>query len=417
MDIPISIIIPTFNNPNFLNPCIQSLMTNYSTEGLFNVIIVNNGHKNSCDHIKHPLIKVVTTGANLGWEGGLIEGLKHTDSPFVVFMNDDTFIPPSSREWINTLIRHFRDPKVAAVGPSSNTVMGFQNIFTTTGASVFATMFLIGFCMMVRRSALDEVGGVDPELPGGDDIDLSIRLRKAGYFLYVDREAFVYHHGFQTGTRVYGDHTSKGGWNSYEQWHTTITALIKKHGLKAWYEYIMGASSFDVKKMHVRAAALEDSEGNIVRKYVKGKQILDLGCGASKTVEHAIGIDMIPKGQLIHSLHTKPVSVADVVADITEELPFDDNSIDTIIARHIMEHVIDPIDVLKKWHKVLKKGGRLIVAVPNQGIISSIPMNKEHIHAFIPLSMKNLLEKVGYKVVKQEDPKNYVSFITIAEKV
>lgn len=231
----IDIIIPTWNNREYLEPCLTSLM-NHRTPKTYKVIVVNNGDKRTVDWIPQDNeLTVIQSEKNGGWEGGLKLGLEHSKSEYVIFMNDDTYIPLSSRLWVPTLLKEFDDLKVGAVGPSSNVVMGSQNVFLNT-PSIFPVNYLIGFCMMVRREALDKVGGVDDTLPGGDDLDLSIRLRKEGYKLLANKEAFVYHHGFKSGTRLVGDHNTNGGWNSYEMLEKTNLALIKKHGLKAWYE-------------------------------------------------------------------------------------------------------------------------------------------------------------------------------------
>jgi cellulose synthase/poly-beta-1,6-N-acetylglucosamine synthase-like glycosyltransferase len=112
--------------------------------------------------------------------------------------------------------------------------MGIQNIFATGTQNVVAVNFLVNFCCMVRRSALEKAGGIDDTLPGGDDLDQSIRLRKAGYRLLCNKNTFVYHHGFKTVERVHGDSTIQGGWNSVQMMERTNFALINKHGLKEW---------------------------------------------------------------------------------------------------------------------------------------------------------------------------------------
>lgn len=410
MKTPISIVIPTFNNFEYLQPCLQSIFYG-STKGLFKVIVVNNGHINSCDWIQqNDDLQVINTGENYGWEGGLKEGLKHTDSPYIVFMNDDTYVPVHQRFWLNRLIQHFAHDTIGAIGPSSNVVMGKQNIFHFSPSTKFTASFLIGFCMMVRREALERAGGVDDTLPGGDDLDLSIRLKDAGYKLVVDKEVFIYHHGFKTGTRVHGDHTQAGGWNSIEFTEATNHALIKKHGFRKWFEclYSMYDNVPDLRFTE------EDVEKQKMLEYIQGDVILDLGCGGNKTVENAIGIDMIPKGEMIDTLKNT-VSQADIVADITQPLPKKD--VDTIIARHILEHVVDHIQVLRNWIDSLKTGGRLLLAVPNSHIINSIPMNIEHVHSFTPESMRTLLESLGLKIVDIKDTGNNISFIAVAEKI
>lgn len=411
----LDVIIPSYDNFDFLRPCLESILRNTMTHGLFHITVINNGHKNSCDWIQNENVTVLQPGQNLGWEGGLKLGLESTKAPYVLFMNDDTHIPVSSSLWLNSMLKHFSDPDVGAVGPSSNVVMGFQNAFTQVVPHVFERKFLIGFCFMVRREAIEKAGGIDDTCPAGDDFDMSIRIRKAGYKLIVDKTVFVYHHGFKTGNRLMGDSQKKNGWNSFEQWEKANTFIIRKHGYREWAETMKDAyeaPTLDIKQSY------EDVEGNIIRDLIgdaKDKVVLDLGCGGNKTIESAIGIDMAPKDTIIPAIQGKTESVADIEADVTQPLPVD--NVDVIIARHILEHLMDTTQVLKQWKNSLKKGGKLIIAVPNNGRILSIPMNYEHCHGWNPESMWHMLEVMGLKVLKQVDPENGVSFITMVEKI
>jgi GT2 family glycosyltransferase len=408
----LDIIIPTYNNFEYLRPCLESILRNKTSQGLFHIYVVNNGHESSCDWVHHQDITVFNAGSNLRWEGALEYALAKTSAPYVMFLNDDVLIPPVSMMWINQMLQHFISDEVGAVGPSSNVVMGLQNIFNLTDLNIFTAKYLIGFCFMTRRKAIIEAGGIDPSLPGGDDLDMSIRLRDKGYKLIVDKNVFVYHHGFKTGTRVNGDAQKMNGWNSFEMIEKTNHALIRKHGFKKWWDCIKGG--FDLPSIvHTTA---HDTEGDIIRKHIIGDKILDLGCGGNKTVPNAIGVDMIAKNDFIETL-ANTVSSADVNADITKPLPFEEKSVDTIIARHIVEHLMDSVTILKHWGSLLKEKGRLIIAVPNNAIHKSIPMNVEHVHGFDPVSMKSLLEVCGYRVIEQLDGGNTISFITVAEKI
>jgi len=412
----VEIIIPTYDNYEFLAPCLQSIIMSNASHGLFHITVVNNGHKDSCNWVKHEDITVLQPGKNLNWEGGIKLGLASTDAPFVMFLNDDTFVPPSSRLWLDQLLQHFIDPKVGAVGPASNVVMGYQSIFSQVPYHIFDRKFLIGFCFMVRREALEKAGGIDESAPAADDFDMSIRLRNAGYRLIVDKTVFVYHHGFKTGTRLMGDSAQRNGWNSFEHLEKGNHFIIKKHGFKEWFETFKDAY---VPPAVPEGKHREDTEGKMIRDVIgdsTGLKILDLGCANNKTLENAIGVDMVAKDEVVNSLQGNPISQADVSADVSQPLPFDDGSVDVVIARHILEHLMDTTTVVKQWAKVLKTGGKLIIAVPHNGRILSIPMNFEHVHGFDPLSLKHFLELVGFKVVDQLDPENGVSFITVAVK-
>jgi len=64
----------------------------------------------------------------------------------------------------------------------------------------------------------------------------------------------------------------------------------------------------------------------------------------------------------------------DVVADISDVLPFEDGSADLIYAAHILEHF--PHDhvpkMLTEWRRVLRDGGQLLVAVPDLDAIAKM---------------------------------------------
>jgi SAM-dependent methyltransferase len=385
---------------------------------LIHVYVVNNGDAVNMKAIDHPRVTILQQKENLGWEGGLKAGLEASKEEFVVFMNDDTFVPIPSLRWINTMLEHFKVPQVGAIGPSSNCVMGAQNIFSGLSDcnDLVRVNFLIGFCMMVRRSALDAVGGVDDTLPGGDDLDLSIRLRKGGYFLFCDRNVFVYHHGFKTGERVKGGPEVQGGWNSIQMMERTNFALIQKHGLMAFLECMNQIPPKDPDAPNPLEGWVQDSEGILCAENVLGDRVLELGCGMRKTVPNAVGVDRVPKGEEIPGVKAGLKSLADITANAEGPLPIESGTYDTVIARHILEHLTDRVLSVREWGRVLRHGGRLIIAVPNHALRNSIPMNIEHQSSWTPSSLKNFMEVMGFKTVDILDPKNFVSTIGIFEK-
>ena len=229
----VDVIIPTWNNEAYLRPCLETFWQTVPLQ-LAHVWVVNNGAPDSCSWITAPNTTILEVGENLGWEGGLEIGLRYATAPAVLFLNDDVHFPPSSNGWLERLLGHFEDERVGAVGPLSNMVVGAQNMFLTHLHPLTEARFLIGFCMLVWREALDEVGGISHGLPGGDDFDLSLRLRNAGYLMVADRREFVYHHAYKTGERVHGPSSIPGGWNSKSQTDATVAALVERYGQATW---------------------------------------------------------------------------------------------------------------------------------------------------------------------------------------
>lgn len=78
---------------------------------------------------------------------------------------------------------------------------------------------------------------------------------------------------------------------------------------------------------------------------------LNLGSGDTK-LDGFINVDLD---------QTKDV---DVVADLSQDWPFDDDSVDEIVAKDIFEHLPDQIHTMNEAFRVLKPGGILHVYVP-----------------------------------------------------
>jgi|TARA_R100000306_G_C4361385_1_gene135443 GT2 family glycosyltransferase len=230
MSTELTIVIPTWNNPEMLKRCLESLC--FNTKYSFNIVLVDNGGdgvvKRTIKSESKGLISVIEPNENLGWMRAHNKALESCDTQYYCMLNDDVLFIPGQQDFWGRLIRHL-EQGAGAVGPSSNFVSGCQNIHLTNIPDVCDTTLLIGFCMVLKTEVLKDVGGLDADLPGGDDFDLSIRLRKAGYPLRIDRRAYLHHIGQQTGTRLFGE-----GWDSDWSQEVTNNAIIEKHGALNW---------------------------------------------------------------------------------------------------------------------------------------------------------------------------------------
>ncbi len=123
----------------------------------------------------------------------------------------------------------------------------------------------------------------------------------------------------------------------------------------------------------------------------------------------------MPMGDVIPHLQGA-LSAADLVGDVSEDLPVPDGSADTIITRHILEHCVDPIKTMRVWISKLKTDGRMVVTLPDERIGLTVPLNPEHRHAYTPDSFQNLMGLLGMKQVDFKDNYNGVSFTSVFEK-
>lgn len=230
----LTIAIPTFRSPAVLANCIASLFMNTDVEAFdTKVVIVNNGVDPITTVGRGHSIEIHDQTRNLGWMGGVNFALDRCETDYFCMMNDDLLFIPGGRDFWNKLITVAEVDSVGLVGPSSNFISGYQNAWYHTPWRRIECGYLIGMLALTDTSLLQEWGGLDESLPGGDDLDLSLRIRAKGYQLVAVRDAYVHHIGSQTGRREQPDY-----WDSPEHQAKTYNAIMKKHGVKAYWDMI-----------------------------------------------------------------------------------------------------------------------------------------------------------------------------------
>lgn len=158
-------------------------------------------------------------------------------------------------------------------------------------------------------------------------------------------------------------------------------------------------------------------------KYLKqelpgGGIVLDVGCGVGLMLD-AIAKDcpnVLAHGiELFNYAGQKAIEKGHNVrlGDIVQMDDFKSNSLDAIIILYVLEHMQDPIAVLKKCHSLLKESGKMFIAVPNYrylklthtGIMAwffygkhSNLFPKEHLFNYTPKTITNMLNKSGFVI-------------------
>lgn len=105
--------------------------------------------------------------------------------------------------------------------------------------------------------------------------------------------------------------------------------------------------------------------------------------------------------------------VAEIMDDAATLTKIEDSSQDFIVARHVLEHLMNPVRALKTWFKRLKPNGILALAVPNHDLTETMVVDYTHVHAFDLESLIELVESVGFRV---EDTRESLSLVLKARK-
>ena len=184
--------------------------------------------------------------------------------------------------------------------------------------------------------------------------------------------------------------------------------------------YIIG----NEKDMEYQDYTFDEKLDFLEKKFTsKTRRILDIGSGpgfflrrAKKRGWEVLGIEPSP----IACKYSKKEKIPTIQKFFHDVNLKEIGKFDAIHTFDVLEHVNDPINVLKKSYSLLKKGGIIIIEVPNdfnplQKIIQKSFKKKEywvtlssklkkfdHINYFDFQSISKLVEKTGFKIVLKE---------------
>jgi GT2 family glycosyltransferase/tetratricopeptide (TPR) repeat protein len=207
-----TIVIPAWNAWDHTERCLRSLRPTLGPQD--QVVVVDNGSTDGtgASLTAYPWAEVVANEENEGFARGCNRGAARARGDVVVFLNSDTVVTAG---WLDELLAPFDQDHVGAVGPRSDNVSGRQKTLAVPdpeddpgGFTEFAESWrtshagqtgecgrLIGFCLAVRRSVFEAVGGFDTrfETGGFEDDDLCRRLRQRHLRLLIAHGSFVHH--------------------------------------------------------------------------------------------------------------------------------------------------------------------------------------------------------------------------------
>lgn len=274
----VSIVILSYNLAEVCRQCVESIRKNnlYSS---YEIVVVDNA---STDGITEWLkaqrdIKLICNKENKGFPYGCNQGIKICEPENdILLLNNDTIISPNSIFWLRMGL--YEEAKVGATGSVSNFVFNNQRIdkrFDTFEEYLQYAIkhnipmknpyekkvWLAGFAMLIKRTALDSVGLLDINFSPGDyeDNDIGIRLQLAGWKLVLCHNSFIFHYGS-------GNGSNHGVWNEVERRNREL--FKNKWG-------------FDIQYYTNSRTELIDF---IDKKKEDAFQVLEVGCGCGATL-------------------------------------------------------------------------------------------------------------------------------------
>ncbi len=205
------VIVVNWNNVEDTVQCLQSL-SRVKFSGMRVMIVDNGSTDNSAEHIRQCFSRyaILELDSNRGFGGGCNAGHERAleeGADYVVFLNNDTVVDP---EFLEPLIAPLRMNGGVAVTVPRIYFMASPDRIWYAGGEVnlltgriahrgirerdserfevsFDTGYATGCCLAMRTGDFSDAGGFDPAFHMyGEDVDLSLRIRKSGErILYV----------------------------------------------------------------------------------------------------------------------------------------------------------------------------------------------------------------------------------------
>lgn len=220
------VILPIYNGHDEVKQCLHALRA--AATGPMQVVMVDDGSRDftaemlRAEAASDPRFILHRRDINRGYTKSINEGVLLTGADWVVVLNSDTLVPHG---WLDRLHAAARArPGTGMVGPLSNAATWqsipaakrpdgswstndviepghlhrMQAILADVSERAFPEFpVLNGFCTLIARQVFQSVGLYDEDafpMGYGEETDLCLRARRAGFRLTLADDCFVYHH-------------------------------------------------------------------------------------------------------------------------------------------------------------------------------------------------------------------------------
>jgi len=219
----VDIVVCVHNALNDVQSCLQSVFAH--TNQPYSLILVDDGSAEETQNYLFDFAKrygavLIRNEEARGYTLAANQGLRQSTAAYVVLLNSDTIV---TEGWLDRMVACAEsDPRIGVVGPLSNTaswqsipevesdgdwalntlpagvtVDQMGKLVARYSARLYPKMPLLnGFCLLIKRGLIDEVGYFDEKNFGagyGEEDDYVLRARQAGWEAALADDTYIYH--------------------------------------------------------------------------------------------------------------------------------------------------------------------------------------------------------------------------------
>lgn len=224
----VAIVIVTYNSAGQIRGCLQSLLAQRRRVRQQLIVVDNHSQDGTAAIVRDefPGVELVLPGENLGFAKGVNLGASHADADFILLLNPDTVILNHAVDVIVEFARRFGRPGLfggrtlrpdGALEPSScwgaptlwsmalfafglttlaprNRWLDPESLGSWQRDSVREVGVITGCFLLAPAAVWEQLGGLDERyFMYGEDVDLALRARAAGFPLVICPDAQLVH--------------------------------------------------------------------------------------------------------------------------------------------------------------------------------------------------------------------------------
>jgi O-antigen biosynthesis protein len=212
-DVVVDIVVPVYNSPEWVRLCLRNILHN--TDKPYRLIVIDDASdaytRNQLTHLaaEHKSSVLLVNERNLGFVKSCNIGMDASTSLYLVLLNSDAVVPPG---WLSRLVACVEsDPRIGIVNPLSNEAANIsiplapgcnflgmdEGLRRSRKPSYPNIVTAIGFCLLLRRRMLEQIGLFDEIYGIGycEETDLCLRAMKAGWRVVACDDVYIFHRG------------------------------------------------------------------------------------------------------------------------------------------------------------------------------------------------------------------------------
>jgi N-acetylglucosaminyl-diphospho-decaprenol L-rhamnosyltransferase len=288
----LTLVIVSWNVCDLLRRCLRSIL---ATEGEWEIVVVDNASTDSSPEMvreEFPQVRLIANEKNRGFTAANNQGLALAQGRCVLLLNPDTEVVADA---LATMVRYLdAHPEVGALGPrllfpdgrqqpsrrrfptlttalvestvvqewwADNRILRRYYMADTPDDAVQPVDWVVGACLLVRREAFEQVGGLDEGFfMYSEELDWCRRIKDAGWeVVYLPTATVIHHEGKSSEQVVPARHirfqTSKVRY--FRKHHGSYQAEMLRWFLLATYVYQLAREGLKWLVGHKRSLRAE----------------------------------------------------------------------------------------------------------------------------------------------------------------